>query len=263
MSSSTRQSRQAASQLLDAAKTDLKLADELFAVSTALHSSLQLRGLLSDPSAEAEQKRQASEAVFGAKLSAVALKLVGDLTAMRWSSARDLADTVERLGVRAVAASEGKNLDGLTAELFAVSQLVSSDPELELALSSSQASVAAKRKLISKLVGAKASPAAALLAEAAVSSRTSKRVAQVLASYADWLTEFANESVAQIRVARPLSDSQLTRLGAALSKNFGRNLKLNVVLDEDLVGGVRVAVGGEVIDASMHTRIKQARLQLS
>jgi F-type H+-transporting ATPase subunit delta len=263
MSSSTRASRKAANELLDASKTDLKLAEELFVVSTSLHSSLQLRGLLSDPSAEADQKRKASEAVFGAKLSPAALKLVGELTSMRWSSARDLADTAERLGVRAVAASEASNLDGLIAELFAVSQLVSSDHELELALSSSQASVDAKRTLIGKLVGAKASAAASLLATAAVSSRTSKRVAQVLASYADWLTDFANESVAQIRVAKPLSESQLSRLGAALSKNFGRNLKLNVVLDEDLVGGVRVAVGGEVIDASMHTRINQARLQLS
>lgn len=263
MSSSTRASRKAANELLDALKTDLKLAEELFAVSTALHSSLQLRGLLSDPSAEADQKRAASQAVFGAKLTPSALKLVGELTAMRWSSARDLADTAERLGVRAVAASDASNLDELTAELFAVSQLVSADHELELALSSSQASVDAKRKLIGKLVGTKASPAAALLSSAAVSSRTSKRVAQVLARYADWLTEFANESVAQIRVAKPLSESQLTRLGAALSSSFGKKLKLNVVLDEDLVGGVRVAVGGEVIDASMHTRINQARLQLS
>lgn len=262
MSSSTRASRTAASELLDGAKPDLKLAEELFAVSSALHSSLQLRGLLSDPSAEADKKRKASEAVFGVKLSPATLKLVGKLTAMRWSSARDLADTAERLGVRAVA-SESSNLEGLITELFALSQLVSSDHELELALSSSQASFEAKRTLIGKLVGAKASAAAALLASAAVSSRTSKRVAQVLASYADWLTDFANESVAQISVAKPLSDSQLSRLGAALSKSFGRNLKLNVVLDTDLVGGVRVAVGGEVIDASMHTRINQARLQLS
>lgn len=262
MASSTRASRQAAIQLLDAESPSLSLAQELFAVAQALHGSTQLRGLLSDPSAEADQKRSAAQAVFGAKLSPASLKLVGELTAMRWSSARDLADSFERLAVRAVAATEAASLDALIDEIFAVAQLVSSDAELELALSS-QAELEAKLSLVGKLLAGKVSAATALLAAGAVSSRTSKRIAQVLSNYADWLTEFANESVAQIRAARPLSDSQLNRLAAALGKSFGRSLKLNVVIDPEIIGGVRVAVGGEVIDASVHARINEARLQLS
>jgi F-type H+-transporting ATPase subunit delta len=263
MASSTRQSRLAAISMLAKAKTDLTIAAEFFAVSAALQSSKQLRGLLSDPSAEAVAKKHAVEAVFGAKISAVTLDLVAQLSAMRWSATRDLPETAERLGVRVVAAAEASRLDDLIAELFAVSTLVGSDSELELALSSTRATAEEKQQLLGRLIGSQVSAAATLLTNSALSSRTSKRVAQVLSSYADWLSEFANESVAHIRVAKPLSSSQLQRLGTALSKSFGRELKLNVELDPNLIGGLRVSVAGEVIDASVFSRVNQARLQLS
>lgn len=261
MASSTRQARQAIQQKLDGfGSVDLQLALELFAISNALQESSQLRSLLSDPSAEQQTKDGAVNKVFGG-LSDRARELARYGASLRWSASRDLPAAFEVLGVRAVAA-QSKNLDGLQSELFEIQQLSANDPELELALSSTRAAAEGKEKLVQQLLAGKASDEAVVLARQAVYSRSYKRFAQVVEEYGLILAEFAGESVAHIRVAKALSTEQIERLGKALAKTFGRELQLNVEVDESVIGGVHVTIGGEVLDGTVLTKLVNARLQL-
>ena len=239
----------------------LTLARELFAASNALLSSPQLRSALSDPSAEAAGKNQLVAKVFGPKLSEQSVTLIGKMAQMRWSATRDMALAAEALGVRSAAAS-AKDMDTVQAELFEVGQVVSADPELELALSSTRASVEAKITLVEKLLSNKASETTSILAAQAVHSRTFKRFAEVLEQYGMWIAEFAGESVAHVRASRGLSTEQLEKLSGALSKAFGRELQLNLEIDKDIIGGLHITVNGEVIDATVLSKLQNARLQL-
>ena len=261
MASSTRQARQALQQKLDGTTgIDLQLALELFAIANALQSSAQLRSLLSDPSAEQQTKDGVVNKVF-AGLSEAARELARFGSSLRWSAMRDQAAAFEVLGVRAVAA-QSKNLDALQGELFGIEQLTGHDAELELALSSTRAESASKEKLIESLLASKVSPDALALAKQAVYSRSYKRFAQVIEQYGLLLAEFAGESVAHIKVAQHLADSQLDRLGKALAKVFGRELQLNVEVDPEVLGGVHVTIGGEVLDGTVLRKLVNARLQL-
>ena len=262
MASSTRQSRLLAEQELSKlGDVGLLMTSELFAATNALLSSPQLRSALSDPSAQAAGKSKLVEAVFGPKLSKETVGLLGKMAQMRWSATRDLALTAEALGVRAAAAAS-KDIDAVQAELFAVGQIVSSDPQLELALSSTRASVEAKMVLVAKLLNGKATETTSILAGQAVHSRTFKRFAEVLEQYGMWIAEFAGESVANIRASKDLSEDQLSRLSAALTKVFGRELQLNVEIDQEIIGGLHITVNGEVLDATVLTKLQNARLQL-
>jgi len=262
MASSTRQSRLALQEKLDKLSgIDLKLAGELFTISNAIQQSAQLRSMLSDPSAEAASKEKVVDAVFAGAMDA-AKDLAKAAAGMRWSATRDIAAALEQVGVRAVA-SQSKDLDSLQTELFEIGQLSSHDAELELALSSTRASKEGKADLVGKLLGKKVSESAFVLASQAVYSRSYKRFAEVMEQYGLWLAEFAGESVAHITVARQLSEEQLTRLGNALAKAFGRELQLNVEVDEEVIGGVHVTVNGEVIDGTVLKKLVNARLQLS
>ena len=262
MASSTRQSRLMAEQELDKlGGLSLALARELFAASNALLSSPQLRSALSDPSADAAGKNQLVAKVFGPKLSEQSVALIGKMAQMRWSATRDMALAAEALGVRAAAASS-KDMDTVQAEMFEVGQVVSSDPELELALSSTRASLEAKITLVQKLLSNKGSETTSILAVQAVYSRTFKRFAEVLEQYGMWIAEFAGESVAHVRASRELSSQQLEKLSTALSKAFGRELQLNVEIDQEIIGGLHITVNGEVIDATVLSKLQNARLQL-
>lgn len=263
MASSTRASKAAAEQALASLSgLTLQSAAELFAVANALQQSAQLRSLLTDPSAAAASKEQVVRSVFGSKASDAILGLTITLANLRWSATRDIANVAEQLAVRVVAQASD-NLDAMQEEIFDLQQVVGSDSELELALSSNRASEEQKQQLISRLIAGKYSATTELLAKQAISSHNVKRYAAVLEQYGIWLADVAGESVAHIRVAKDLTAEQLSRLGQALTNAFGRKLQLNVEVTKDVVGGVHVAVNGEVIDATVLTKLNQARLQLN
>jgi F-type H+-transporting ATPase subunit delta len=59
-----------------------------------------------------------------------------------------------------------------------------------------------------------------------------------------------------------LSDDERARLQSALVAMYGRDLHLEVEVDPDIVGGVVVQVGDEVLDGSVAGRLAEARRRL-
>jgi F-type H+-transporting ATPase subunit delta len=68
---------------------------------------------------------------------------------------------------------------------------------------------------------------------------------------------------AQIISAFELSDSQVTDLVTTLEKRFGRKLNPSVVVDNSLIGGVRVVVGDEVLDTSVRAKLQRMHTALA
>lgn len=267
MASSTRQSLAAAKQALEPklAKADIKFAEEIFAIGAAVADSAQLRSILSDPSAEANAKSGAIQAVFGKSVSAATLDFATSLVALRWSTGQDLVGAFEQLGVYAVAsiASRAKTLGQVESELFAFQQAVDSDSELQFALADKRAGEDAKVTLVNALIGSKTSVEGAVLIRRAVLSARRRRVSVVLEQFGKQVSAFANRQIATVTVAAEISTKQLDRLEAALAKAYGQNLKLNVEIDPSIIGGVKVQIDGEIIDGSLSSRLQNAKLQLA
>ena len=70
-------------------------------------------------------------------------------------------------------------------------------------------------------------------------------------------------AVATVVSAVPLNDAQATRLAAALSARYGTSVSLNTVIDPTVVGGLRVQIADDVIDASISTRLADLRQRLA
>ena len=64
--------------------------------------------------------------------------------------------------------------------------------------------------------------------------------------------------VAVVTSAVPLSDQQKQRLGAALAKIYGRSMHLNLDVDPEVLGGISVRVGDEVINGTIADRLDEA-----
>ena len=62
--------------------------------------------------------------------------------------------------------------------------------------------------------------------------------------------------------AFPLDAAATSDLTATLEKRFGRKLNVRVELDPEIIGGVRVVVGDEVLDASVKARLEQMKVAL-
>ena len=62
--------------------------------------------------------------------------------------------------------------------------------------------------------------------------------------------------------AFPINADQLADIVAPLEKRFGRKLETKVEIDADLIGGVRVVVGDEVLDTSVKARLERMKSAL-
>ena len=264
MASTTRQSLAKASEALaKEKKVSLKTAQDLFDAAAVMDNSIQLRGALSDPSADAARREKLANEVFKG-LSAEAMKVIQVLVGLRWSKARDLAKSCESLAVSAVAMQlNAKELQAVGEELYSVQALIDENGELELAMSTTRANVESKQKLLGKLLGKKLSEPAQLLVMQAVHFAHKTSISQLLRNYGEVLAEQANRKIATVSVAKPLSDKQLSDLQKKLSKAFDSELNINQQVDQSIIGGMRIQVAGEVIDATVASKLNKARLQLS
>ena len=71
------------------------------------------------------------------------------------------------------------------------------------------------------------------------------------------------QRVATVRVAAPAVRGRAPRLAAALTRQYGREVHLNVVVDPELIGGIRVEIGDDVIDGTVVNRLDEARRRLA
>lgn len=82
---------------------------------------------------------------------------------------------------------------------------------------------------------------------------------QLLPEIRDLFVQLKNEhegvQEAQIASAFPLDDATLTNLKSDLEARFKTKLNVQVSVDPELIGGVRIAIGDEVIDASVRGKL--------
>jgi F-type H+-transporting ATPase subunit delta len=70
-------------------------------------------------------------------------------------------------------------------------------------------------------------------------------------------------SDAEVYSAFDMDPAALADLQGVLEKRFGRKLNLQLRLQPELIGGVRVVVGDEVLDTSVKARLEQMKLALT
>ena len=250
----------------------LQLAKDLFGILGTVDSSAGLRRALTDPSRSGEEKSALVKQLVGGKVSDDAAEIASGLASLRWASARDIGDALETLAATvviavaenksAVSASGITGLEELENDLFAFNQTVASSHEVQRALGESQASAAAKISLAEKLLPG-ASPEAQLLIGQAVSQPRGVKPSKLIDNFAKLAAKRQQRWIATVRVTRPLTDAQASRLQAGLDALYGRELKVNVSVDPTLIGGIRVQVGDEVLDASVVARLSELRRQLA
>lgn len=262
MGSASRQALAAAEQMLTAATgVTLAAGEQLLSAGRAIEGSAQLRGLLADPSLESAEKAGLIATIFGS-FDATTTKLLFGIVEARWSDSDELLDGIEQIGIRAIAHAAGFS-SIIDAELFEFSRAVSSNSELELALADKLGDPAAKAALVDTLLAKKVSPAAVAIIRHLVRSPRGRRIGVLLGGAASIVADAAGRLVATVTTAVPLSSAQQKRLADALAARYGREPRLNIVIDQSLVGCLRVQLGDEVVDGTVASRLSDLRLQLA
>ncbi|MDZ5620825.1 F0F1 ATP synthase subunit delta [Nocardioides sp. HM23] len=255
-------STEAVAALVDRVEGSATVADDLFAVAANLRSEGALRRFATDFALPSEAKVGLVSELYDGKVDAATLELLKDAVSRRWTRSRDLADALEYVGVVAAVRSSRNNADQVVDELFAVRTLVNDSADLRNALSDHARSASDKAALVDSLLDGKALPATILLVKQALTG-SHRSVAVALEEFEKVAADVHDRDVATVWVAQPLSDDEARRLSEALTAQYGRPVHLNVVVDPDVIGGVKVEIGGDVIDGTIASRLDAARRKLA
>lgn len=236
------------------------LSSELFAVAALFDGQPSLRRTLTEPSVPAQARARMADALFAPRVSAAAVELVTTAVTQRWSRGSDVADALEKCSVTAAAAMAEKDgtLDALEDELFRFGRILQATPSLRDTLSDRTASRERRRALLDDLLSGKVTALTSQLLGQLLDGRR-RTFATGIADYQVLAAAYRKRMIATVWVASPLSDDQKTRLAASLAKEYSHAVHLNVVVDPSVLGGVRVAIGDDVIDSTVETRLSQAQ----
>ncbi len=262
---SSRQSLVAARAKLDAAvkgasaASASELSAHLFFAAEAFATNTSLRRAFTDSSRDGSAKAALVKDLFGSKISASASELLTAIADLRWSAAKDLVIVLEQLAIEAeaTAANADGELDRLEAEFFAVSRVIADNFELRKALVGN-GSVEAKGALIADVLSKSASAFTVKLAVALVTSLRSRSIEAAFADYLFGLANRRNRLIAHVRVATEITDAQKTRLAAAIEKQVGQPITVNIQVDPSILGGVSVKFADELVDGSISNRLAGA-----
>ena len=265
---SSRQSLVAARTALDAAVKGVDaqaastLSAELFFVADVLGSNISVRRALTDTSRDAAAKGTLIKDLLASKVGKAAVGLLTDLSALRWSGAKDLVQVIEQLAIEAeaTAANISGELDRVENEMFVISTTISNSSELRKAFKSD--AHVAKAQLAAELLK-NASTSTTKLVSQMVNAWRGRSIESAFADFQWALAARRNRVIALVRVAAPMSQAQQDRLEAALNKQVGQPVRMNIEIDPSVLGGVSVKFAVEMVDGSVSNRLAGAARALA
>ncbi|QLL25424.1 F0F1 ATP synthase subunit delta [Actinobacteria bacterium IMCC26103] len=242
------------------AATAAKISADLFAMVKVLDSSSAVRRALTDYARDESAKSTLGKDIFKGLGSAQALEIFSKMAGLRWSSPRDFGNVLEFLGVQALVASAEKSgsLADLESEIFAVSETIAKSPELRAFFAVRNVVAAPKSELLTSLLSGKVTQATLDLTSYLVDHPRGRNVEAGLNDFAAAIAQIKDRQIAHVVSATALSAEQISRLAKSLTKTFGREIKVNASVKQEVVGGMSIRVADELIDGTLLTRISQA-----
>ena len=265
---SSRQSLLAARTALDAAVKGVDaqaastLSTELFFIANVLGSNIAVRRALTDPSRDAQAKGAFIKDLLASKVGAAALGLLTEISALRWSGAKDLVQVIEQLAIEAEAsaANISGELDRVEDEIFTAATAFAGSSELRKAVTSDATN--AKAALVAEVLKNATSSTVKLVSQM-VNAWRGRSIEAAFADYQWALAARRNRVIALVRVATPLSQAQLDRLTTSLTSKVGQPVRINIEIDPTVLGGVSVKFADEIVDGSVSNRLAGAARALA
>jgi F-type H+-transporting ATPase subunit delta len=240
------------------------LGEQLFALVDALDHSGSLRRTLADPSIPAGPKGGVVAQLLKDAEPAV-LEAAKGLVGSRWSEDRDLADAAEHLGFHALLASADARgeLDTVEDELFRLTRALVGQREVRQTLFDDKIPGSARAELVDLILDGRADASTRAIARRAASAPRGRRYVATLGHIADLIAERRNRQVATVTSAAPLTTAQRDRLASILGRAYGRPVQINEVHDAQVLGGLRIQVGPNVVDSTVLARLADARRRVA
>jgi F-type H+-transporting ATPase subunit delta len=170
--------------------------------------------------------------------------------------------TIARPYADALFAASSADLQGTAAWLDEIAA-VAADPQLQQFVDNPKIASDQVFELISGVVRTPLPQAAQNFLRVLIENGRLAALPEIAAQYRVLQNSRAGSSDAVVYSAFPIEGEALGQVTAALERRFGRKLGVTVEADPELIGGIRVVVGDEVLDTSVKARLAQMKAALA
>ena len=144
-------------------------------------------------------------------------------------------------------------------DLKRLADIIEADPLVVLFLDHPLITLAEKERVLD---GAVENDLTQRLLRVLIALRKSRRMRDVYDTFAEIVRRELAMAEVEVRVPRPLSPDKQDQLQRAIEQWVGRRVHLTVVIDESLIGGVRVQVNGRVVDNTLRSLLESIEEKL-
>ncbi|GAA1481880.1 F0F1 ATP synthase subunit B/delta [Gordonia sinesedis] len=239
-------------------------ADDLTDVLVFLADNPVLRKRITEDDENPEGKKRLVHTLFDGKVSPLTVSILATAAAQRWSSTTDFVTALRRQDALIVltAAERDGVIEQVEDELFRVSRVLEANPMLASLLSDYTHPADKRVELLRKLVGDQVGPYTWTLLAQTIRLLNGQQADTAFDNLAELAAARRGEVVAHVTSAVPLTDAQRARLAEVLGRIYRRNISVQTEIDPEIIGGLRIAVGDEVIEADVATRLAKAAQDL-
>ncbi|HZL98798.1 MAG TPA: ATP synthase F1 subunit delta [Planctomycetota bacterium] len=159
-------------------------------------------------------------------------------------------------------ASQAQAVERVRSDLGALSAAIAADGRLTAALASPRVTREQKRRLVQAALGGTAHDLVRRTALLLVDKGRAGLLAQFGGVFDEAAREAEGLAVARVVSAAPLDASVRQALVERLGALSGRTVSLEERVDAELLGGLRVVIGSQMIDGSVARRLDELRARL-
>ena len=241
------------------------LAEDLTAVAGLLVNETLLARYLTVSTDDAAPRVRLAERLLTGKVCEPALQLTKSAVSSRWSVEADLITAIEQIARQALLlrAERDGQADEVEDQLFRFSRILDAQPRLDTLLGDDTTPAGGRVRLLRNVIDrAGANQTAVALLSQTVELLRGRPAHQAAAELARIAVARRGEVVAHVGAAAQLSDPQRSRLNTVLSRIYSHPVRVHAHVDPELLGGLTISVGDEVIDGSLASRLAAAKAQL-
>jgi F-type H+-transporting ATPase subunit delta len=218
---------------------------------------------MTDPARDASDKADLAASLF-AKYDPRVVTVISDLARARWGVGVDLATSLEDAGILALLAS-AQSLGVLATveeELFLVERELVANRNLLSALGDRAALGEGRVGVLHDVLQGKVNAVTYALVARKVEAPRGARLLGAVRGLVQAAAARRSLTVVNVTAAVDLSAAQRTRLASILKDAYGLDMQVNVAVEPDVLGGIKIQVGSEVVDGTVVARLADARRRL-
>lgn len=243
------------------------LADELASVAMMLNREIVVTRYLTVPAEDAGPRVRLIERLISGQVGDSTLDVLRAAVSERWSASSDLVDAIEHLARQALLtrAERADHVDEVEDQLFRFSRILDTQPRLAILLGDDTAPAEGRVELLRNVLDSasgRVNPIAVALLSQTIELLRGQPADEAVLHLADVAVARRGEVVARVSAAAELSDDQRRRLTEVLSRIYGHPVAVQMQIDPELLGGLRISVGDEVIDGTLSARLATAKTDL-